>query len=208
MADNSIYEVVLSIANVNGQEAKMVSHYQQVGDGSPTEGAAELNLLWRVFVANEIAELCSAAWEQTRVEVRDLLNPLDYADVAITNTGDLTGDALPAVLAVGVRSPRQPPGYNRSRHNLPLGDVTWIDANGLVDGAARTLVSDAMGILGSGITNGTSTVTWNPVTVDVTYTSGVITDVEVRRIVTGIWEVNGVFTTSKARQDYFWVPFD
>lgn len=208
MADGDFYHIDLTIDNVNGQQAHMVSYYRQNGNGSPAVDAGDLNERFRVFVANEIAELMSTKWVMSRCVVRNLLVPEDFSDVTFTNTGDLTSDALPAVLAVGLRSPRQKPGFNRSRHNLPLGDISWVDENGLITAAARTLIEDTMGCLGLAFWDVESSMTWVPVTVEIEYDDSVIVGVTQRSVVTGVWEYNSVFTTQKGRQDFFWLPVD
>lgn len=209
MALNDVFEARISGLVGSSQEWNSVFHYQCIDVGVDEGEAEDLeNTLTSALIPLIRAGLSSANRNVNNIFVQNLSNLSDWHASTLTLQGQLEGDPLPSVLAIGFRSPKQSPGYNRARHNFPLGVTTWIDSTGFLDvDLADNILYPLQQQLGLPLTSAGGS-GFNPVTVAKSYSQGVFVSASVQSVVTGQWSVNTAFTTMKSRQDFLWGIID
>lgn len=208
MPAGQFYEAVISGVIGSDQDFSIVLTYACTEQGADGGGADDLaNVL-----ESDLVPLLTAAMATnksiTNIFVQNLSATSEWHAGTISEAGTLSGTPLPPVLAVGFRSPKQNPGINRSRHNLPLGVTAWITSGGSID----ILLADAVLYplqqqLGLPlVTAGDSEFT--PIIVTKNYVDGEFSSATYRATVTGQWSVNAWPTTIKTRQSYLWYVID
>lgn len=208
MAIGDFFEVRMDWTFVNGQRAEWVRYYEAVDDGSEVADAPSL----AVVVGNDVEGLFETRqvpnWTPGFTSVQNLTNPADFYSRGFDYTPALVGTDLPSFCAIGIRSPKQPFGYNRSRANLPLGSSGWLGSDGSVNETGLEAMEAVAAYAGAQAVAASFGGVWNPVTVKKTYDGGVLTGVTRRQVVTGLWEINSQWTTVKSRQAYNWTAID
>lgn len=189
-----------------GQTAEIVQHFECIDEGTSDGNAENLNIVFSNNLESPLEAALHPAWTAGIATCQNLTNTSDFFARQLDITPALVGTPLPVHDAVGIRSPKQARGFNRGRHNLPIGDVSWLTGTGRIT-SAKWADIDAIGdVFGSVAAAGSTGEQWMPVTVRYIYDGdGVFQGVERRSNLTGNWEFNIAVTTVKSRQDYAWV---
>lgn len=204
MALDDLYEVTQQLVFTSGERAVSVFSYICTDNGNGVGTADELVTAFRVSIWGVMqSDLCDQ-WTSEFWEARNLNDDEDWYRFEGSESGDLTGDALPAVLAVGFRSPKQDTGKNRSHHQLPLLDQTTLAGDGSMTVAARDAMYFTQQAMGLPIVNATQMSEFTPCTVKKVYDGGVLVSASLRSVVTGQWSINRYFSTQKSRQSLNW----
>lgn len=208
MALNDLFEAVISGGMYGGEEFSTVLHYQ-CNDVGVDEGEAEdLENTLTTALLPYIQDALHTSRTISNIFVQNLSNLDDWHASSLSMQGELGGNPLPAVVAVGFRSPKQSPGYNRSRHNLPILNTAMISDVGIWDfGLADNylyFIQQAFGLPltsagGSGFT---------PVTVVKAYSGGQFVSASKQSDVAGQWSCDAIPTTVKSRQTHYWLIVD
>lgn len=205
MPVGDIFEVRPIAIHTGGQTAEPTWFYRCTSLGTGTGISGDLSRAFDEDVLQNMIVVTENNWTWNRIEVVNLDDALDFDELLIVGgTGDLTGGSLPSVLAVAIRSKKQATAFNRSRHQLPLLDQASFGSDGSLSLTARDSLFFVQQALGTEVDRASNDATFEPVTVKKTYVDGVLTDVIVRAVVLGQWEVNRQFGTQKSRQDYLW----
>lgn len=204
---NDFYEIRQEFSHGGGQNAILTMHYRCTIQGSSAPNSIQLGIEWGDNIRVLITPLIADNWTATNINIVNLNEATDFWDAAVADQGELSAACLPPVLAVGIRSSRNDIGVNRSHHQLPMGDVSWVAPDGSMTEAARDSIYFLQQAMGMEITapNGTE---YTPVIIRKIYTNHVLTDIELRSNVLGQWQINRWFGTQKSRQDYAWEVAD
>jgi hypothetical protein len=204
MAQGELFEVVLSgqLGNVEVWQAAFKYSCSSVGSGDGS--ANDLSAAFEDVLVPLLQDAMVSDVNMTNITVQNYNTLTDQHNKSITYVGSLSGDPMPPVLAVGMRSPKNGRGLNRSRHNLPLGSSGWFGGDGSIDiDLADAVLYPLQQQLGIEITGPDSSV-WFPVTFTKVYSEGVIVAAVFRAFAVGQWSVNVWPTTVKSRQPYEW----
>lgn len=203
MALNDMFEIVISGSHSGGQGFSMTSFYKCVALGDEPGTAEDIGDVFDSAIIPLMQDLMVSAWSLDTMFIKNLNNPSDYLEETLTLAGELAGNGVAPVLAVGIRSPRQDIGVNRGRHQLPFGERTWFLPDGSIDPTARDSMFTLVQNLGIQLGFGGSS-QWVPFVIEKQYTEGVFTGYVERGDLLGQWTVNTWFTTQKTRQSYSW----
>jgi hypothetical protein len=204
MAVNDNYRLTATLLHSSGQEAVFSGFYRAQGGGTGTPNAFALNRGWREDVGSLIDDVLHSSWSGVQVDVVNLNDDQDFNQSGWTITGQLSGTGLPPTVAVGLRSPKQGTGNNRSRHNLPLLNAAALSTAGHMTVEARDSLYFLQQSLGTEIVDDTTQHPYLPITCRLVYSEGVLVSNQLVEVVTGQWFVNTTFGTMKSRQDYSW----
>lgn len=209
MALDDFFEVKASWLDDNsGQEANWVFHVQNTVEGSGTGDAPNLATIVANSIDSIFPNVTNSKWIPQVVTVQNLNDPGDFAESALTYTPNALGAPMPSLLAVGIRSPKQAFGHNRARANLPCLDSSHLSSFGRISEAGLEAMEPVAAYAGSVRVAASTGEQWRPVTVRKIYTNKVLTDVQLRSVVTGLWQINEEWTTVKSRQAYRWTDID
>lgn len=208
MAQDDLFEVVLRGTHGTVQEWQAAFKYQCTNVGSGDGGAEDLSAAFELVLIPLLQDAMVGDIIMTNITVQNYDDLDDQHNKSITYTGELSGDPMPPVVAVGLRSPKSGRGLNRSRHNLPLGSSGWFGGDGSIDiDLADNVLYPLQQQLGLEI-DGADSSEWTPVTFTKVYSGGVLTGVTFRSTALGQWSTNVWPTTVKSRQPYQWQVVD
>jgi len=202
---NQVFEIILGGFHANGQSFRSVFYYKHQTEGSPIGDATVLAALFDSQFLPLLEDVLHQDWT---INMREVLNLDDLADYDYSFApviGDLAGNSLPSVLAVGFRSKRQPNGVHRGRHNFPVGNAAFLGSYGLIDDTSYDSLYFLQQQLGEYLIDGVSGDQWRPIIIQKHYSGGVFTGYTSRGNVAGQWQINKEFTTVKSRQGYAWL---
>lgn len=198
-----IYRILAVMELPTGDVAEMVSFYEVVSGGGALT-AEDVSNTYESTVLEILQDYLHQSREINRVYTINGHDNLDYHDTNPGLQGDITGSAMPSVLAMGFRGPWPGPGFNRARHRIPLGNTSIVSSVGALSTTYADTLDPVVNALGDQLVHTDGTL--NPVTIAGVFKLG--TDPVKRGSAVGIWEVDLQLTTQKTRQQHFWYAPD
>lgn len=194
-----IYQSKVSFQLTQGQVGLAVMYYEVISGGTnlTAENVADeidTNLL------SPLQALMPAPWNMDRIFTINGMDNDDFNDTNPSRTGSLGGFTPPLFLSMGIRGPFPGPGMHRARHNLPGGNTSSLQGDGVWVAAFKNSLLALAQVFGDQFENANGLI--EPVTIAGSFVLG--TPPAKRASAVGEWEVNQFATTMKSRQSYAW----
>lgn len=204
MALGDVYEITLAGVDGVGTPLGFSAHYRfdSLASGLPNAQNA-----LTAFDLSILALMHPFMTDDKQWLTADAVNLDDPADTFQSGgfpSGSLTNPPLPPFVAIGFRSPKQGRGFNRSRHNLPLGDISWCGQDYQM---IQTNFDDLYFLqqaFGLPIVRPATEATLTPVTIRKNYVDSVFVGYDIRSVVTGQWSVTKRWTSQVSRNTPIW----
>lgn len=195
-----VYRIITSWNVANDETARSVFHYQVV-ELTGSINAENVNDEMDTNLYSILQDLMPGGISINGSYALNMNDPDDFNITNPSRVGELAGDPLPSILAVGFRSPWPGPGKRRARHQFPIGTQGNFGPSSGVATAFRTLCDPLAIALGAQfeLTDGAI----DPVIVQSGWTPGFAPVVQ--GSARGQWEINAQWTTQKTRQTYLWL---
>lgn len=196
-----IYQVRDTYNLTSGQTATLTRYYE-CETANPTDTAVHLNDRHNINITGALLALMDESYQFASRQTINGMDNLDFYEVASPEAGSLTGSQLPTALCAGIRSFDRGPGFTRTDHLLPIGNVTSINSSlGVWSGGFIVSCGTILDNFGDSLTlaNGSEMF---PVQLAAPFKLGV-TPVSKQSLV-GTWQINQYPSWLRTRQDYSW----
>lgn len=198
---NDVFQV-RDTFNLTGGQTAVLTRYYRCTTANAADTAEDVNDRVAIDITGSMLAVMDESYHWAARQTINGMDNLDFFEEIGNEPGTRTGSQLPTALCTGIRSFDRGPGFTRSDHLLPCGNVSDLNSNlGVWSGTYIATLGTLLDNFGDTMTLINASVI-EPVQLAGGFVLG--TAPTVKQSLVGSWQVNNFPTWLRTRQDYLW----